>query len=163
MIRSVQVWLLNPLAYGAEVVGKCFGTTFKLNLFNVRVLTMHRWFNISAAERDLHYKVRLLFLKFVSCSIIFFYGRRCVSEFVARFHLLCIARCHSIRQFNTDNCSPSSPFVRAGKTLYPGSRWRPLPFSNCVMKLGIALRFSFLFPSQTRHVSLFRRIGCLFS
>ena len=62
VIRSVQVWLLNPVAYGAEVVGKCFGTTFKLNLFNVRVLTMHRWFNISAAERDLQYRVRLLFL-----------------------------------------------------------------------------------------------------
>ena len=51
------MWLLTPVAYGAEAVGKCFGTTFKLNRFNVRVLTMHRWFNISAAERDLQYKV----------------------------------------------------------------------------------------------------------
>ncbi len=58
------MWLLSPLALGAEAVGKCFGTTFKLNRFNVRVLTMHRWFDISAAERDLHYQVRLCFFIF---------------------------------------------------------------------------------------------------
>ena len=39
-----------------EVAGYLLGITLKLNLFNVRVLTMHRWFNISAAEKDLGYK-----------------------------------------------------------------------------------------------------------
>ena len=31
------------------------GVTLKLNLFNVRMLTMHRWFNIDAAAKDLGY------------------------------------------------------------------------------------------------------------
>ena len=31
-------------------------TRIKLNPFTVTVLTMHRWFDISAAERDLKYK-----------------------------------------------------------------------------------------------------------
>lgn len=69
--RLLQVWLLKPVALGAEAVGKCFGTTFKLNRFNVRVLTMHRWFDISAAERDLQYRVReLLLLLIAFCGFI---------------------------------------------------------------------------------------------
>jgi hypothetical protein len=32
------------------------GTTLKLNLFNVRVLVMHRWFDIANAERDLKFE-----------------------------------------------------------------------------------------------------------
>jgi hypothetical protein len=31
------------------------GTTFKLNLFNVFVVTIHRWFDITAAETELKY------------------------------------------------------------------------------------------------------------
>ena len=31
------------------------GTTLKLSHFNVKMLTMHRWFSISAAEKDLDY------------------------------------------------------------------------------------------------------------
>jgi hypothetical protein len=52
----LPTWLLYVFAYLCEFVGFCFGVTFKLNLFNVRVLTMHRWFNISAAETDLGYQ-----------------------------------------------------------------------------------------------------------
>ena len=37
-------------------IGYCCGTTIKLNSFGVRMLTMHRWFNISAAETDLKYE-----------------------------------------------------------------------------------------------------------
>jgi hypothetical protein len=91
-MAGVQVWLLNPLALGAEAVGKCFGTTFKLNRFNVRVLTMHRWFDISAAERDLQYKV--------SAAAAFF-----KKGFPVLF-LSCL--CHAC-------CSPLWRFARGGK------------------------------------------------
>lgn len=32
------------------------GSSIKLNPFSVKMLTMHRWFDISAAEQDLKYK-----------------------------------------------------------------------------------------------------------
>eukprot|EP00567_Pseudictyota_dubia_P008321 CAMPEP_0197436838 /NCGR_PEP_ID=MMETSP1175-20131217/4209_1 /TAXON_ID=1003142 /ORGANISM="Triceratium dubium, Strain CCMP147" /LENGTH=417 /DNA_ID=CAMNT_0042966221 /DNA_START=99 /DNA_END=1352 /DNA_ORIENTATION=- len=48
--------LLFALAYIAEFIGWLTGTVFKLNYFNVLVLTMHRWFDISAAEQDLGFK-----------------------------------------------------------------------------------------------------------
>lgn len=51
----LPMWLLWTLAYMCEAVGYLLGVTLKLNLFNVRVLTMHRWFDISAAEADLEY------------------------------------------------------------------------------------------------------------
>jgi len=47
--------LLLVVAYVCEVIGWALGITLKLNLFNVKVLTMHRWFDISAAESDLGY------------------------------------------------------------------------------------------------------------
>ena len=48
-------WLLFGLAGICEALGKIFRTTFKLNYFNVLVLTMHRWFDIAAAEKDLNF------------------------------------------------------------------------------------------------------------
>ncbi|EDQ92651.1 uncharacterized protein MONBRDRAFT_13409 [Monosiga brevicollis MX1] len=53
---KLSTWFLYPVAYVCNVVGWLMGTKLKLNPFNVRVLTMHRWFNISAAERDLKYQ-----------------------------------------------------------------------------------------------------------
>lgn len=53
---KLPVWFIMPIAYLCNVVGWVLGRTLKLNPFNVRVLTMHRWFNIGAAERDLRYK-----------------------------------------------------------------------------------------------------------
>jgi nucleoside-diphosphate-sugar epimerase len=49
-------WLLYCIALVCEVVQWAAGTTFKLNVFNVFVLTMHRWFDISAIEQDFGYK-----------------------------------------------------------------------------------------------------------
>lgn len=49
-------WLLMGLAYICNFIGWVLHTQLKLNPFNVTVLTMHRWFRISAAERDLKYK-----------------------------------------------------------------------------------------------------------
>jgi len=52
----LPMWLLTVLAYISEAIGYCLGVTLKLNFFNVKMLTMHRWFNIAAAETDLAYK-----------------------------------------------------------------------------------------------------------
>ena len=49
-------WFLTPIAAVCEVIGWILGTTLKLNLFNVRVLVMHRWFDIANAERDLKFE-----------------------------------------------------------------------------------------------------------
>merc|ERR1719183_2914629 len=48
--------LLFGLAYICEALGWLTGTIFKLNYFNVLVLTMHRWFDIKAAEKDLNFQ-----------------------------------------------------------------------------------------------------------
>ena len=53
---KLPTWLLMPVAYVCNVIGWLTGRKLKLNPFNVRVLTMHRWFDISAAEHDLKYK-----------------------------------------------------------------------------------------------------------
>lgn len=49
-------WLLYTIALAAELVGWILGVTFKLNVFNVFVLTMNRWFDISDTEQDLDFK-----------------------------------------------------------------------------------------------------------
>lgn len=53
---KLPVWFLMPVAYICNFIGWLTGRKLKLNPFNVRVLTMHRWFDISAAERDLNYE-----------------------------------------------------------------------------------------------------------
>ncbi|KAH9107168.1 hypothetical protein AeMF1_017437 [Aphanomyces euteiches] len=52
---ALPTWLLWPAAYVSEWVGWAIGKKFKLNKFTVRALTMHRWFNIDAAAKDLNY------------------------------------------------------------------------------------------------------------
>lgn len=49
-------WFVYGIALVAELVGWIMKTTFKLNVFNVFVLTMNRWFTISAAEKELKYE-----------------------------------------------------------------------------------------------------------
>lgn len=39
-----------------EAIGWLLGFTLKLNVFNVRVLTMHRWFKITKAEAELGFQ-----------------------------------------------------------------------------------------------------------
>lgn len=48
--------LLMFVATICEFIGNLIGVTMKLNRFNVIVLTMHRWFDIKAAERDLGFQ-----------------------------------------------------------------------------------------------------------
>merc|ERR1712138_190687 len=52
---KLPYWLLMCVAYVCNVFTWISGKQFKLKPFNVRVLTMHRWFNIAAAEKDLNY------------------------------------------------------------------------------------------------------------
>lgn len=49
-------WFLYTIALCAEGLGWLIGTTFKLNVFNVFVLTMNRWFKIDNAEKDLDFE-----------------------------------------------------------------------------------------------------------
>ena len=51
----LPLWLLWPLAYLCELLGRLAGRTMKLNVFNVYVLTINRWFIIDAAVKDLGY------------------------------------------------------------------------------------------------------------
>lgn len=52
----LPVWLLYGVAYVANILGALMGKKFKLNPFNVRMLTMHRYFSIKNAQRDLKYE-----------------------------------------------------------------------------------------------------------
>ena len=49
-------WLLYPIGLVCELFQWISGITMKLNVFNVFVLTMNRWFNIEAIEKDLGYQ-----------------------------------------------------------------------------------------------------------
>lgn len=51
----VPVWLLWSVALVCELIKRLFGISLKLSTFNVRMLTMHRWFDVSAAVKDLNY------------------------------------------------------------------------------------------------------------
>jgi len=51
----LPLWLLLPIAFISEFIGWLLGVSVKLTFFNVKMLTMHRWFDTSAAARDLGY------------------------------------------------------------------------------------------------------------
>jgi len=53
---AVPGWLITPIAHIVEIAGKILGRKFKLNPFAVRMLMIHRWFDITDAERDLKYQ-----------------------------------------------------------------------------------------------------------
>uniref|UniRef100_A0A7S3V093 3-beta hydroxysteroid dehydrogenase/isomerase domain-containing protein n=1 Tax=Aplanochytrium stocchinoi TaxID=215587 RepID=A0A7S3V093_9STRA len=53
---KLPYWFLMIIAYISNVVGWILGTKLRLNPFNVIVLTMHRWFSIEAATKDLDYE-----------------------------------------------------------------------------------------------------------
>jgi nucleoside-diphosphate-sugar epimerase len=53
---SLPMWLLWLLASVCEAITWLLGITLKLSYFNVKMLTMHRWFTINKAEEDLGYK-----------------------------------------------------------------------------------------------------------
>jgi len=54
-------WFLICVAYIAKFFGDLVGKQFKLNPFTVKMLTIHRTFNIDAAKRDLKYQPLIKF------------------------------------------------------------------------------------------------------
>jgi len=52
----LPVFLLMFIALVLEFVGTLFNHRFKLNTFSVKMLTIHRWFNIEASQKDLKYE-----------------------------------------------------------------------------------------------------------
>ena len=52
----LPIWLLMMVAYAANCLGYCLNKKFKLNPFNVKMLTIHRYFSIENAKRDLKYE-----------------------------------------------------------------------------------------------------------
>ncbi|CAB9519903.1 Sterol-4-alpha-carboxylate 3-dehydrogenase, decarboxylating [Seminavis robusta] len=52
----LPVWLLYGVAYICNVIGAIIGKKFKLSPFSVCMLTIHRWFSIDNAIRDLKYE-----------------------------------------------------------------------------------------------------------
>lgn len=57
----LPVWLLYTVAYIVAFIGKLTGKKFKLNPFNVKMLTIHRYFSIERARQDLKYEPILEF------------------------------------------------------------------------------------------------------
>ena len=51
----LPVWLLYIVATIGNILGYFLNTKFKLNYFSLRMSTMHRYFNIDNAIRELHY------------------------------------------------------------------------------------------------------------
>lgn len=54
-------WFLMGIAYVANVLGWLLNKKFKLNPFNVKMLTIHRYFNIENSHKDLKYEPMLEF------------------------------------------------------------------------------------------------------
>lgn len=52
----LPVWLLYCAAYVANVIGFLMKKKLKLNPFNVRMLTMHRYFSLENAKKDLQFE-----------------------------------------------------------------------------------------------------------
>jgi nucleoside-diphosphate-sugar epimerase len=52
----LPLWLLYGVAYICNVIGFIINKKFKLSPFNVTMLTIHRWFSIDNAIRDLKYE-----------------------------------------------------------------------------------------------------------
>ena len=52
----LPVWFLYIVATVADAVGYCLDRKFKLSRFTLRMMTMDRYFDISRAQRDLHYQ-----------------------------------------------------------------------------------------------------------
>uniref|UniRef100_A0A7S1UTE7 3-beta hydroxysteroid dehydrogenase/isomerase domain-containing protein n=1 Tax=Grammatophora oceanica TaxID=210454 RepID=A0A7S1UTE7_9STRA len=52
----LPVWLLYAVAYVLDFVGMLIGRKFRLTPFTVRMLTIHRYFSIDNARKDLKYE-----------------------------------------------------------------------------------------------------------
>eukprot|EP00976_Prorocentrum_cordatum_P076735 1182420-Prorocentrum_minimum.AAC.2 len=57
----LPVWFIMMLAHICDGLGYLLGKKFKLTPFSVKMLTIHRWFNVDAAKRDLGYEPLISF------------------------------------------------------------------------------------------------------
>jgi nucleoside-diphosphate-sugar epimerase len=57
----LPLWFMYMVATFANIAGFVLNKKFKLNYFSLRMLTMHRYFDISRAKRDLQYEPVKLF------------------------------------------------------------------------------------------------------
>ena len=53
---KLPAWFMMAVAYACAALQWLTGVRLKLNPFAVRMLTMHRWFNIDKATKDLGYE-----------------------------------------------------------------------------------------------------------
>jgi nucleoside-diphosphate-sugar epimerase len=54
--KYLPSWLMFGIAYAGVAVSTLTGMNFRINPFTVKMLTIHRWFNIKNAKNDLNYK-----------------------------------------------------------------------------------------------------------
>ena len=52
----LPIWFLMVIAHAADGLGWILNKKFKLNPFNVKMLTIHRYFNIDNSIKDLKYE-----------------------------------------------------------------------------------------------------------
>lgn len=53
---ALPFWLLRIVAFVCDSMGALTGRKFKLGWFTLRMLTIHRWFRIDAAQKDLGFE-----------------------------------------------------------------------------------------------------------
>ena len=53
---ALPYWFILGLSYLSLALGSLVGRKFRLNPFAVKMMTIHRWFNIDAARNDLGYE-----------------------------------------------------------------------------------------------------------
>ena len=68
----LPTWFMFLIAHICDAIGWVTGKRLKLNPFAVKMVTMHRWFKIDAAERDLKYKPIIPFKKGWADTIVWF-------------------------------------------------------------------------------------------
>ena len=58
---ALPTWFMMGLAYVSLALGALLGKKFRLNPFAVKMMVIHRWFNIDAARKDLGYEPLVTF------------------------------------------------------------------------------------------------------
>lgn len=58
---ALPTWFIMGLAYVSLALGTLLGKKFRLNPFAVKMMIIHRWFNIDAARKDLGYEPLVTF------------------------------------------------------------------------------------------------------
>lgn len=108
----LPVCLMMFLGWCCEIVGSIIGKKLKLSRFTVKMLTMHRWFNIEPTHRDLKYEP---LIGFKDCDV----GCPCTGQCLQRRSIdtRTVARRYPCRD---DQLTPE-PLPGGGFSTCPGS------------------------------------------